>query len=115
MSLTSLITSLITDLYNLGTVFVFAEFAISTDNTNKRRGHPEETRWKQNEKEREKKKRTLEGDPSHRKTEGKIFQTKSDPDGGEGSGERRKGRTEEGEDGGRGSPPRAKKNSRITL
>lgn len=40
-----------------------------------------------------KKKRTLEGDPSHRKTEGKIFQTKSDPDGGEGSGERRKGRT----------------------
>ena len=40
-----------------------------------------------------KKKRTLEGDPSHRKTEGEIFQTKSDPDGGEGSGERRKGRT----------------------
>ena len=43
-----------------------------------------------------KKKRTLEGDPSHRKTEGEIFQTKSDPDGGEGSGERRKGRTEGG-------------------
>ena len=43
-----------------------------------------------------KKKRTLEGDPSHRKTEGKIFQTKSDPDGGEGSGERRKGRTDGG-------------------
>ena len=60
-------------------------------------------------KKERKKKRTLEGDPSHRKTEGKIFQTKSDPDGGEGSGERRKGRTEEGEDGGRGSPPRAKK------
>ena len=95
MSLTSLITSSITDLYNLGMVFVFAEFAISTDNTNKKGGAPRGNKMKTKRK-RGKKKRTLEGDPSHRKTEGKIFQTKSDPDGGEGSGERRKGRTEGG-------------------
>lgn len=53
MSLTSLITSSITDLYNLGTVFVFAEFAISTHNTNKRGGNPEKTRLKtKNQKEK---------------------------------------------------------------
>jgi hypothetical protein len=36
MSHTSLIISSMTDLYNLGAVFVFAEFTISTNNTNKR-------------------------------------------------------------------------------
>jgi hypothetical protein len=51
MSRTSLITSSITDLYNLGTVFVFAEFAISTHNTNK---GEQDIKKKKKEKEKEK-------------------------------------------------------------
>ena len=59
MSLTSLITSSITDLYNLGTVFVFAEFAISTHNTNKSGGStPRKQDENKTKKKGEKKKNT---------------------------------------------------------
>jgi len=72
MSLTSLITSSITDLYNLGTVFVFAEFAISTHNTNKR-GQAQENKIKTKPKKKKRKPKNPEGGPSHRKIGGKNF------------------------------------------
>lgn len=75
MSLTSLITSSITDRYNLGTVFEFAEFAISTHNTNKRGATPRKQDENETKKRKTKKqkKKTPEGDPSHRKIGGKFL------------------------------------------
>lgn len=89
MSLTSLMTSSITDLYNLGTVFVFAEFAISTHNTNKR-GQPQENKIKTKPKKKKKKLKHPEGDPNHRKIGEKIL-NKINPEGVRESGERRRG------------------------
>jgi len=53
-------------------VFVFAEFAISTHNTNKR-GQAQENKIKTKPKKKKRKPKNPEGGPSHRKIGGKNF------------------------------------------